>query len=387
MLKTRRDFLKNSALVAAATTFSQSIAMEAFAADPLKIWTIGVAKVTKTWDEMGKQAGVPLTYSAKSGSADQAIQKFFVGDGQKLYDAITDNGGGQEDAMSDNGAIVPIDTSKIKNWKNLLPRYNEGNSGANTIRNKKGEIVGVPYISNADSMAYNKSKVGAEINTWDALFDSQFKGYAAMQNDSGPTLTTTAIYLKESGKQDIVNPSDMSKSEVKGVCEFLIGMKKKGQFRTFWDGFGNGVDLLASEEVLVSSCWEPIAVIAAKKGADIHYGTMKEGHQTWNNVWMLTKGGKQRGQEANFYKLMDLYLSPWFGARTLSNLGFTPQMIGVNAYVNANPDTFDAKAKKTIAARLVGKEARMSVKGNSWQNLYPKEMRAYQDWWSKVQAA
>jgi putative spermidine/putrescine transport system substrate-binding protein len=29
----------------------------------------------------------------------------------------------------------------------------------------------------------------------------------------------------------------------------------------------------------------------------------------------------------------------------------------------------------------------MSVKGNSWQNLYPKEMRAYQDWWSKVQAA
>jgi putative spermidine/putrescine transport system substrate-binding protein len=384
---TRRNFLKNSALVAASASLSQSFIADAFAADPLKIWTIGVAKVTKNWEEMGKQAGVPLVYSAKSGSADQAIQKFFVGDGQKLYDAITDNGGGQEDAMSDNGAIVPIDTSKIKNWKNLLPRYNEGNSGANTIRNKKGEIVGVPYISNADSMAYNKSKVGAEINTWDALFDSQFKGYAAMQNDSGPTLTTTAIYLKESGKQDIVNPSDMSKSEVKGVCEFLIGMKKKGQFRTFWDGFGNGVDLLASEEVLVSSCWEPIAVIAAKKGADIHYGTMKEGHQTWNNVWMLTKGGKQRGQEANFYKLMDLYLSPWFGARTLSNLGFTPQMIGVNAYVNANPDTFDAKAKKTIAARLVGKEARMSVKGNSWQNLYPKEMRAYQDWWSKVQAA
>ena len=84
-------------------------------------------------------------------------------------------------------------------------------------------------------------------------------------------------------------------------------MKKKGQFRTFWDGFGNGVDLLASEEVLVSSCWEPIAVIAAKKGADIHYGTMKEGHQTWNNVWMLTKGGKQRGQEDNFYKLMDCH--------------------------------------------------------------------------------
>ena len=152
---TRRNFLKNSALVAASASLSQSFIADAFAADPLKIWTIGVAKVTKTWEEMGKQAGVPLVYSAKSGSADQAIQKFFVGDGQKLYDAITDNGGGQEDAMSDNGAIVPIDTSKIKNWKNLLPRYNEGNSGANTIRNKKGEIVGVPYISNADSIFHS----------------------------------------------------------------------------------------------------------------------------------------------------------------------------------------------------------------------------------------
>ena len=80
---TRRNFLKNSALVAASASLSQSFIADAFAADPLKIWTIGVAKVTKTWDEMGKQAGVPLVYSAKSGSADQAIQKFFVGDGQK----------------------------------------------------------------------------------------------------------------------------------------------------------------------------------------------------------------------------------------------------------------------------------------------------------------
>ena len=117
---TRREFLKNSALVAASASLSQSLVMKAMAADPLKIWTIGVAKVTKTWEEMGKQAGVPLIYSAKSGSADQAIQKFFVGDGQKLYDAITDNGGGQEDAMSDNKAIVPLDVSKIKNWKTLF---------------------------------------------------------------------------------------------------------------------------------------------------------------------------------------------------------------------------------------------------------------------------
>ena len=38
---TRRDFLKNSALVAASASLSQSFIADAFAADPLKIWTIG----------------------------------------------------------------------------------------------------------------------------------------------------------------------------------------------------------------------------------------------------------------------------------------------------------------------------------------------------------
>ena len=58
---TRRTFLKNSALVAASASLSQSFIMEAMAADPLKIWTIGVAKVTKTWDEMGTVSYTHLT--------------------------------------------------------------------------------------------------------------------------------------------------------------------------------------------------------------------------------------------------------------------------------------------------------------------------------------
>ena len=114
---------------------------------------------------------------------------------------------------------------------------------------------------------------------------------------------------------------------------------------------------------------------------------MKEGHRTWNNVWMLTKGGKQRGQEENFYKLMDLYLSPWFGARTLFIFGFTPQMIGVNEYIEANSSFFDTNIKEVLQQRLKYKVDRMKIKGNSWQNLYPKELMAYQDWWAKLQAA
>ncbi len=384
----RRLFLHGMTAAAAVTATSALALNPALAAEALKLWTIGIAKVgAKDWSAMAAQAGIQIAYNAKSARADEAIQKMVVGDGAKLYDALSDNGGGMEDALASQGAIVPLDPGRIPNWKNVLPVYNEGGAAASTIRHG-GKVVAVPYISNADSLAYNYDKIGSELDSWEALFDPQFRGRAAMQNDFGPTLTNTAIYLKQSGKQDIVDASSMTPAEVKGVCNFLIDLKKKGQFRTFWDGFQNGVSLLASEEVLVSSCWEPVQIVAGKKSKrDIRYGTMKEGHQVWNNVFMLTKGGRARGMDDAFYKLMNVYLSTWFGARTLLTFGFAPQMSGVNEYVAANPKDFDAAAKASIASRLKNKNERYAVKGNSWQNVFPKHIRAYQDWWAKVQAA
>ena len=163
-------------------------------------------------------------------------------------------------------------------------------------------------------------------------------------------------------------------------------MKKRGQFKKIWENFNDGVKLLANGEVLVSSCWEPIAISAQTKGMDIKYGVMKEGHLAWNNVWMFTKGGKKRGQEKNFYKLMNLYLSPWFGFRLLDKYGFTPQMKGMKKYINELKNINVIK-KQTLTERLLDKQKRMSVKGNSWQNLYPKEILTYKDWWQKFLSA
>jgi spermidine/putrescine-binding protein len=371
-----------------ATAALGGVGSTAYAQQSLKLWAPGIAKVgAQDWSDMESQAGIGINAIAKSARADEAIQKMVVGDGNALYDAMTDNGGGMEDALASQGAIVTLDTSRIANWGNILPSYKEGGSSFDTIRHE-GAVVAVPYISNADSLAFNHDVIGEELTSWEALFDSQFRGRAAMQNDFGPTLTNTAIYLKQSGKGSIDNPSDMTEDEVRQTCEFLIDLKKKGHFRTFWDGVQNGADLLSSEEVLVSSCWEVIQIFAARKnGQDIRYGTMKEGHQSWNNVVMLTQGGKDRGMEDAFYSLANVYLSPWFGAQTLAGLGFTPQMEGVQDFVDANPDMFDADTKAIMSERLERKLARRAVPGNSWQNVFPTNIRAYQDWWARVQAA
>ena len=91
-------------------------------AKSLKLWASVIAKVgAKDWSAMEKQSGVKLAVTTKSARADEAIQKMVVGDGNKLFDALTDNGGGMEDALASQKAIVPLDVSKIPNFKNILP--------------------------------------------------------------------------------------------------------------------------------------------------------------------------------------------------------------------------------------------------------------------------
>ena len=382
----RRNFIKNFTGATSLFYLNNLLNKSAFANDALKILTINIAKVTETWEEMAVKADVPISFNQKFGSPNDLVEIFSKGDGIELYDAVTDNGGNQEDILSKKKLIETIDVSSIKNWKNIIPEYKKSGKYNRTIRNDKGDVVGIPYLSNADSLAYNKAKIGADINSWEALFDSQFKGYSSLQNSSGPTIATTAIYLKQSSKQDIKNPSNLTKDEVRGVCKFLINMKKRGQFKKLWDSFDDGVNLLVNEDVLVSSCWEPIAIFAKRNGIDIKYGIMKEGHLTWNNVWMFTSGGKERGQEKNFYKLMDLYLSPWFGTRLLDKYGFTPQMIGIKKYLE-DSEKIDLLKKQILIERLVDKQKRFSINGNSWQNLYPNEVATYKEWWQKFLAA
>ena len=253
---TRRAFMYGSSAIGTAAVMGRITGASAADGKALKIWANpGVHKVgAKDWSAMEAQGGISIAATAKSARADESIQKMVVGDGNKLFDAVTDNGGGMEDALASQRAIVPLDTSQIPNWKNILPVYNEGGLAAHTIR-YKGKVYSTPMISNADSMAYDYKKLGFHPDSWGIMFDSQFKGHVALQNDFGPTLTNMAIYLKESGKIEIENPSNMKPKEVQAVCEFLIAWKKKGQFRTFWDGFQNGVGILASGEVLMSSCW------------------------------------------------------------------------------------------------------------------------------------
>ena len=91
----RRVALQSLAGVAAAAVAGRIPGVLAAEAGALKIWANPIHKVgAKDWSAMEAQGGLSIAYTTKSARADEAIQKMVVGDGNKLFDALTDNGGG-----------------------------------------------------------------------------------------------------------------------------------------------------------------------------------------------------------------------------------------------------------------------------------------------------
>ena len=43
--------------------------------------------------------------------------------------------------------------------------------------------------------------------------------------------------------------------------------------------------------------------------------------------------------------------------------------------------------RMNVGSLAMAKAARYAVKGNAWQNVFPTHLRAYQDWWARLQAA
>ena len=48
----RRNFIKNTSLITLSCCFSQTLIMKALANNPLKVYSVNVAKVTNSWNEM-----------------------------------------------------------------------------------------------------------------------------------------------------------------------------------------------------------------------------------------------------------------------------------------------------------------------------------------------
>jgi spermidine/putrescine-binding protein len=341
----------------------------------------GIATVDAgDWSDFTGQTDWGVNFSTISNAPGELLSTFIAGGGREQYDVIAPVGSIQPPLASED-ALRPVETGNFDNWETQYD-YWESDAGRGFISHD-GDIYGVPTVWQGDSIAYLPNETGAEITSYGALFDDEYAGKVAIEDNYTTAGQKTAMYLKHNDIEDIDDPANMTESEFEAVVDFLIEQKQSGQFRTMWSGFENAVNLMAEGEVVVMDTWEPVVFSLQDQGIEAAYAEPEEGYLLWAMVDYLVNPAENRseGRTEAAYDFMDWHLSGWYGATISQQTGY---MTNPNAIDYAEEsDEFDADEIREIHE---GVQARFE-KGGTWQQRWPDEREAYEEQWQRLRNA
>lgn len=300
---------------------------------------------------------------------------------------VMDAVGGMQKPLVQNDLIRPLDTSRLPNWgKNefITNYFPQGDVGFEFI-GYEDEFYGYPTVLQGDSFAYVEDETGP-LDSYGALFDPQWRGQVALEDNFTTAGQKTALFLKSTGQAEIADPASMTPDEIVTVVDFLIDQKKSGQFRAIWTSFDQAVSLLTDKEVKVIDCWEPIAIAAQSSGVKAVYADPREGWLLWAYVAYLVNNPATTGAtEQAAYDLMDFMGSGWYGATITLKQGYLTNPEAV-VYAEENPQEFSADDVAKIKD-ISGRVQKKFERGGTWQNRWPEHVDTYQTEWARFTAS
>lgn len=375
---TRRQFLERTAVGASALTAGGILlpAASQAAAKEINFWASATLDIGKGWNTFDKEAGVRVAFTDNGNDPGPVVAKLAAGNANSIYD-VGGLQGGSEKELARRKLIAPWDLSKIPNYETIW-------SWARAIPYSRyeGKVYGIPAVINADSMIANADKVG-KVDSYGVIFDPKLKGKTAMEDAWINSVIFTAIYLKNSENVKIEEPGNLTPDELGTVMEFLIKHKKDGQFRTFWNGWQQGVQLIVDQEVWVMTGWEPIVYAARKRGLKVYYAVPKEGYEGWTNSTILLKGAVDRGLSDAAHAFANTMLAGFYGCDLGTLRGYVVPTDNNVKYAKAHPKAFDPKKVEALANHVKAKFAGKVY----WQNTRPDHFQLYEQWWQKLRNA
>ena len=335
------------------------------------------------WNSLQRAVGARVLFKDNGNDAGPVIGQMTAGSAAVDYD-LGGLLGGAENVLAKASTIIPWDLSKIPNW-NTAWQWAKDISHARSA----GSQYGIPLVVNADSMIYLperiKSVPGYEsglVDSYSAVFDPRLKGKTSMEDAWVNSAIFTAIYLKQNALASIKDPGNLSESELQEVMQFLIDKKRSGQFRKFWNGWEQGVEVLRSGEVFVMTGWEPIVKALVDQGINAKYAVPKEGYEGWSIDLLLHSGAARRGVVDLCHRVANWLLGGAYGATLAISRGYAVPNDSSVAYVRDHGLPNGDQVLNTVN-HVKGKIAKTLF----WQNVRPDNYRLYEEWWSKLRAS
>ena len=294
--------LKISAIIA--SFFFGSVALAAD--DELIVFDWGGYEDEMFFQDYMKKYGEPPTYSFFS-DEEEAFQKVRAGFRADLGHPCSQSVVKWRNA----GIIVPIDTSRLKNWSKVDPGF-AGMEGFQV----NGVQWALPIDWGATALTYNADKVSEEdASSLYAFADPKFKGRVSLIDnvDDAYALGMLAIGVKDwtkSTDEDFKNASNFLRKVHKNVRQYHA------------DG-AEGAALMMSGEILLEWTWNEVAfTLGWEEGAPtaVFNRDTKEGSSTWVCGYTMMKDAP--GSEQKAYDFLDAWLADASAEYILTEWGY-----------------------------------------------------------------
>jgi len=211
--------------------------------------------------------------------------------------------------FKDAGLIKPIDTSRLKNFEDIIESVRTDDSCF-----MDGGQYMIPTEYGNSSIIYRKDLVGDKYDdnpTWGILYDEEYSGRLAQYESANAVVQCAALVL---GYDNIYDLNDDQLAEVKKLAS-----KQRDMLRMYWSDATQLEQAIATGEVVAAYAWNASLVNLKSQGIDVAYMVPKERMFTWIAGFTMHKNVKN---EDAAYDLIDAWSSPESGAWLMENYGY-----------------------------------------------------------------
>lgn len=210
------------------------------------------------------------------------------------------------DRLIKEGKLAKLDKSKVTNIDKvareyLAPEYDKNNDYV------------IPYMTGTLGILYNTKKVSSPVDSWQALFDSKYKGKILMWDSQRDCLGATLKMLGYS--MNSTSREELNQAQVKLSAQRSLARYGEEEIR----------DMMIAGEGTVALMYSGEAKQAINQNGNLDYVIPKEGGNKWVDGFVIMKNTKNMEMAQNFINYM---CKPNIAIRNMTKTGYTSAIKG-----------------------------------------------------------
>lgn len=286
--------------------------------ETLRVYNAGEYIDRTTIEDFEKEYSIKVEYSEFDSNEDMYAE---ISKNPNSYDVLVPSDY-TIDRLIKEDALAKLDKNKVTNLTNIADEYLD-------LSYDPGNDYVVPYMVGTLGILYNKKLTSGLVESWDSLFDAQYRGKVLMLDSERDTI---GVALKMLGfSMNSINNAELEQAREKllEVRSNISDYNESEEIR----------DKMVAGDAVLGVVYSGDAKTAIDRNPDLAYIIPKEGANKWVDGFVIMKD-TQHLEAA--YKFINFMCRPNIAVRNMAKIGYTSPVSGAWAEFSGNKIMFPA---------------------------------------------